>query len=185
MGILGWSSASFSADTPRRFSAVSCASKEATTMDSSDATWHTKPPVYSPWASDLPAVVIESSSLWCTFSTLNPRLNSPKPHTCCSDCNSCWPEPTASQKTTKQPRWNMVKPYEQWWIMCDCKTKTEMCHIHSFHSHLEAMTGFQTLLCLCWNSSGLEVKGRQNIATRAGQLRRDCCGKLARNSCLY
>ena len=52
MGIFGWPSASFSAATPRRFSAVSCASKEATTMDSSDATWHqTTTPVYSRWLS--------------------------------------------------------------------------------------------------------------------------------------
>ena len=90
MGIFGWPSASFSAATPRRFSAVSCASKEATTMDSSDATWHQT----------------------CTYGSQS-AIELPKnPHTCCSDCNSCWPQLTAYQRTTKQPSWNMVKPCE-------------------------------------------------------------------------
>lgn len=92
MGILAWPSASFSAATPRRFSAVSCASKEATTMDSSDATWHQTCTYGSQCAIELP----KTQNL----------------HTCCSDCNSCWPQLTAYQRTTKQPSWNMVKPCE-------------------------------------------------------------------------
>lgn len=164
MGIFGWPSASFSAATPRRFSAVSCASKEATTMDSSDATWHQT----------------------CTYGSQS-AIELPKtqnPHTCCSDCNSCWPQLTAYQRTTKPPSWNMVKPCENPSFRATgqsrnpCVTVQRSNCVHPFNLTLEAMTGFQTLLCLCWSPSGLEVKGKQNITTRVGQLHWDCCRKL-------